>query len=95
MGVAIINAAADTLARSLDLELAPIRSTPSPQSDRHPVPGTLSANKARPTTSPPSAASTPPAAAAPRRHRTRRLFAMTNTFLTGQTQHIDGGGPLT
>ena len=23
------------------------------------------------------------------------LFAMTNTFLTGQTLHIDGGEPLT
>ena len=30
LGVAITNAAADTLARSLALELAPIRSTPSP-----------------------------------------------------------------
>jgi NAD(P)-dependent dehydrogenase (short-subunit alcohol dehydrogenase family) len=54
LGVAITNAAADTLARSLALELAPIRDIAEGV-----------------------------------------LFAMTSTFLTGQTLHIDGGEPLT
>jgi len=30
-----------------------------------------------------------------RGHRTGVLFAVTNTFPTGQTLHIDGGEPLT
>jgi NAD(P)-dependent dehydrogenase (short-subunit alcohol dehydrogenase family) len=54
LGVAITNAAADTLAPSLALELAPIRDIAEGV-----------------------------------------LFAMTSTFLTGQTLHIDGGEPLT
>jgi NAD(P)-dependent dehydrogenase (short-subunit alcohol dehydrogenase family) len=61
LGVAITNAAADTLARSLALELAPIRvNAVSPDDIAQAV-----------------------------------LFALTSTFLTGQTLHVDGGEPLT
>jgi NAD(P)-dependent dehydrogenase (short-subunit alcohol dehydrogenase family) len=59
-GVAITNAAAETLARSLALELAPARRIGTPEDIAQGV-----------------------------------LFALTNTFLTGQTLHIDGGEPLT
>ena len=96
LGVAITNAAADTLARSLALELAPIRVNAI-------SPGVIDtgawdalgeqgkADYFAETTA---------------RNPARRigtiddiadgvLFAMTATFLTGQTLHIDGGEPLT
>src|ERR1700761_722656 len=96
LGVAITTAAADTLARSLALELAPIRVNAI-------SPGVIDTGAwdalgeqgkadyfARVT------------AANPVRRlgtaddiATAVLFALTNTFLTGQTLHVDGGEPLT
>lgn len=96
LGVAITNAAADTLARSLALELAPIRVNAI-------SPGTIDSgawdvlgeqgkagffadmtarNPARRIGTPDDVAQTV-------------LYALTSTFLTGQTLHIDGGEPLT
>ena len=96
MGVAITNAAADTLVRSMALELAPIRvNAISPgvidtgawdalgeQGKADYFAGISARNPARRI-----GASEDIAQAA--------LFAMTNTFLTGQTLHVDGGEPLT
>jgi NAD(P)-dependent dehydrogenase (short-subunit alcohol dehydrogenase family) len=96
LGVAITNAAADTLARSLALELAPIRvNAISPgvidtgawdalgERGKADYFATMSArNPARRIGTPDDIA-----------HGV--LFALTNTFLTGQTLHIDGGEPLT
>ena len=96
LGVAITNAAADTLARSLALELAPIRVNAI-------SPGVIDSGawdalgeegKAK------------YYAEMTARNPARRigttddvanavLFAMSSTFLTGQTLHIDGGEPLT
>src|SRR5580704_13355113 len=96
LGVAITNAAADTLARSLALELAPLRvNAISPgvidtgawdalgEQGKADYFATMSARN--------------PA----RRIGTAEeiaqgvVFALTNRFLTGQTLHIDGGEPLT
>ena len=96
MGVAITNAAADTLARSLALELAPIRvNAISPgvidtgawdafgeQGKADYFAGISARNPAR------RIGTTDDIAQAV-------LFALTNTFLTGQTLHVDGGEPLT
>ena len=96
LGVAITNAAADTLARSLALELAPIRvNAISPgvidtgawdalgEQGKTDYFADISArNPARRIGTPEDIAQ-------------GVLFAMTNTFLTGQTLHIDGGEPLT
>jgi NAD(P)-dependent dehydrogenase (short-subunit alcohol dehydrogenase family) len=96
LGVAITNAAADTLARSLALELAPIRvNAISPgvidtgawdalgQQGKADYFADMSArNPARRIGTPEDIAQ-------------GVLFAMTNSFLTGQTLHIDGGEPLT
>ena len=96
LGVAITNAAADTLARSLALELAPIRVNAI-------SPGVIDTGawdafgeqgkadyfadiRAR---NPARRLGTPQDIAA------AVLFAMTSTFLTGQTLHVDGGEPLT
>jgi NAD(P)-dependent dehydrogenase (short-subunit alcohol dehydrogenase family) len=96
MAVAITNAAADTLARSLALELAPIRVNAispgvidsgawdafGPQGKAHYFADISSRNPAgRIGTIEDIAQGV--------------LFALTNTFLTGQTLHIDGGEPLT
>jgi NAD(P)-dependent dehydrogenase (short-subunit alcohol dehydrogenase family) len=96
LAVAITNAAADTLARSLALELAPIRvNAISPGViDTSAWDGLGEQGKAD------------YVAEMRRRNPARRIgtptdvaqavvFAMTNTFLTGQTLHIDGGEPLT
>ncbi len=96
MGVAITNAAADALARSLALELAPIRvNAISPgvidtgawdafgEQGKTDYFADISArNPARRIGTPDDIAQ-------------GVLFAMTSTFLTGQTLHIDGGEPLT
>lgn len=96
MGVAITNAAADTLARSLALELAPVRvNAISPgvidtgawdafgEQGKAAYFADISArNPAR------RIGTTQDIAAAV-------LFALTSTFLTGQTLHVDGGEPLT
>jgi NAD(P)-dependent dehydrogenase (short-subunit alcohol dehydrogenase family) len=96
MAVAITNAAADTLARSLALELAPIRVNAispgvidtgawdafGPQAKADYFADISSRNPAgRIGTIEDIAQGV--------------LFALTNTFLTGQTLHIDGGEPLT
>jgi NAD(P)-dependent dehydrogenase (short-subunit alcohol dehydrogenase family) len=96
LGVAITNAAADTLARSLALELAPIRvNAISPgvidtgawdalgEQGKAGYFADISArNPARRIGTPDDIARAV-------------LFALTSTFLTGQTLHIDGGEPLT
>ena len=100
LGVAITNAAADTLARSLALELAlelaPIRvNAISPgvidtgawealgEQGKADYFADMSArNPARRIGTPEDIAQ-------------GVLFALTSTFLTGQTLHIDGGEPLT
>lgn len=96
MAVAITNAAADTLARSLALELAPIRVNAI-------SPGVIDTGawdafgEQRKADYFADISSRNPA----RRIGTIEdiaqgvLFALTNTFLTGQTLHIDGGEPLT
>ncbi|HTU73799.1 MAG TPA: SDR family oxidoreductase [Trebonia sp.] len=96
MGVAITNAAADTLARSLALELAPIRvNAISPgvidtgawdafgEQGKADYFADISARN------PAGRIGTPDDIAQ------AVIFALTNTFLTGQTLHVDGGEPLT
>ena len=96
MGVAITNAAADTLARSLALELAPIRVNAI-------SPGVIDTGAWDALGEQGKAGYFADISA---RNPARRigtaediaqgvLFALTNTFLTGQTLHIDGGEPLT
>jgi len=96
MAVAITNAAADTLARSLALEVSPIRvNAISPgvidtgawdalgEQGKADYFADISArNPARRIGTPDDIA-----------HAV--MFALTSTFLTGQTLHIDGGEPLT
>ena len=96
LGVAITNAAADTLPRSLALELAPIRvNAISPgvidtgawdalgeQGKADYFAGISVCNPARRIGTAEDIAQ-------------GVLFALTNSFLTGQTLHIDGGEPLT
>ena len=96
LGVAITNAAADTLARSLALELAPIRVNAI-------SPGVIDTGAWDALGEQGKADYFADMRA---RNPARRigtaddiangvLFAMTSTFLTGQTLHIDGGEPLT
>jgi NAD(P)-dependent dehydrogenase (short-subunit alcohol dehydrogenase family) len=96
MAVAITNAAADTLARSLALELAPIRVNAI-------SPGVIDSG-AWDAFGPQGKAdyfadisSRNPAGRIGTIEDIAQgvLFALTNTFLTGQTLHIDGGEPLT
>jgi NAD(P)-dependent dehydrogenase (short-subunit alcohol dehydrogenase family) len=96
LGVAITNAAADTLARSLALELAPIRvNAISPgvidtgawdafgeQGKADYFADVSARNPAR-------------RIGAPNDIAQAVIFALTSTFLTGQTLHVDGGEPLT
>ena len=96
LGVAITNGAADVLARSLALELAPIRvNAISPgvidtgawdalgaQDKADYFAGMSACNPARRIGTADDIAN-------------GVLFALTSTFLTGQTLHIDGGEPLT
>ncbi len=96
LGVAITNAAADTLARSLALELAPIRVNAI-------SPGVIDSGAWDDFGAQGKADYFADISG---RNPARRigtlddiaqgvLFALTNTFLTGQTLHIDGGEPLT
>jgi NAD(P)-dependent dehydrogenase (short-subunit alcohol dehydrogenase family) len=96
LGVAITNAAADTLARSLALELAPIRVNAI-------SPGVIDTGAWDALGDQGKADYF---ATMSTRNPARRIgtagdiaqgvmFALTNTFLTGQTLHIDGGEPLT
>jgi NAD(P)-dependent dehydrogenase (short-subunit alcohol dehydrogenase family) len=96
LGVAITNAAADTLARSLALELAPIRVNAI-------SPGVIDTGAWDALGEQRKAEYFADVSA---RNPVRRigtaadvanavLFALTSTFLTGQTLHIDGGEPLT
>jgi len=96
LAVAITNAAADTLARSLALELAPIRVNAI-------SPGVIDTGAWDALGEQGKADYFAQMRA---RNPARRigttddiangvLFAMTSTFLTGQTLHIDGGEPLT
>ena len=96
MGVAITNAAADTLVRSLALELGPIRvNAISPGVidtgawDAFGEQGKADYFADISTRNPAHRIGTTDDIAQ------AVLFAMTNTFLTGQTLHIDGGEPLT
>jgi len=96
MGVAITNAAADTLARSLALELAPIRVNAV-------SPGVIDTGAWNDFGERGKADYFADVSA---RNPVRRIgavediaqavmLALTNPFLTGQTLHIDGGEPLT
>jgi NAD(P)-dependent dehydrogenase (short-subunit alcohol dehydrogenase family) len=96
LAVAITNAAADTLARSLAVELAPIRVNAI-------SPGVIDTGAWDALGEQGKAGYFADISA---RNPVRRigtegdiadavLFAMTSTFLTGQTLHIDGGEPLT
>jgi NAD(P)-dependent dehydrogenase (short-subunit alcohol dehydrogenase family) len=96
MGVAITNAAADTLARSLALELGPIRVNAI-------SPGVIDTGAWDAFGEQGKADYFADISA---RNPAKRigtiddianavLFALTSTFLTGQTLHIDGGEPLT
>jgi NAD(P)-dependent dehydrogenase (short-subunit alcohol dehydrogenase family) len=96
LGVAITNGAADVLARSLALELAPIRVNAI-------SPGVIDTGAWDAFGEQGKADYFAEMSA---RNPARRigtaddiangvLFAMTSTFLTGQTLHIDGGEPLT
>ena len=96
MAVAITNAAADTLARSLALELAPIRvNAISPGVidtgawDAFGQQGKADYFADISSRNPAGRIGTIADIAQ------GVLFALTNTFLTGQTLHIDGGEPLT
>jgi NAD(P)-dependent dehydrogenase (short-subunit alcohol dehydrogenase family) len=96
LGVAITNAAADTLARSLALELAPIRVNAI-------SPGVIDTGAWDALGEQGKADYFAEMAARNPARRTGTiddiangvLFAMTSTFLTGQTLRIDGGEPLT
>jgi NAD(P)-dependent dehydrogenase (short-subunit alcohol dehydrogenase family) len=96
LAVAITNGAADVLARSLALELAPIRvNAISPGVIDTGAWDALGAEgKADYFT---GMAARNPARRIGTTHDIANgvLFAMTSTFLTGQTLHIDGGEPLT
>jgi NAD(P)-dependent dehydrogenase (short-subunit alcohol dehydrogenase family) len=96
LGVALTNAAADTLARSLALELGPIRVNAI-------SPGVIDTGAWDAFG---EAGKADYFADISSRNPSRRIgtvddiaagvrFALTNTFLTGQTLHIDGGEPLT
>jgi NAD(P)-dependent dehydrogenase (short-subunit alcohol dehydrogenase family) len=96
MGVAITNASAEVLARSLALELAPIRvNAISPGVidtgawDAFGEQGKAEYFARITSTNPAGRIGTVQDIAA------GVIFALTNTFLTGTTLHIDGGEPLT
>jgi NAD(P)-dependent dehydrogenase (short-subunit alcohol dehydrogenase family) len=96
LGVAITNGAADTLTRSLSLELAPIRVNAI-------SPGVIDTGAWDPLGEQSKAEMFQDMTARNPARRIGRvedvaqavLFALTNTFLTGVTLAVDGGEPLT
>ena len=95
LGVAITNAAADTLARSLALELAPIRvNAISPSVTETGAWDALGEQGKAEDFADISARNHVRRIGTPEDIAQGVLFALTNTFLTGQTLHIDGGEPL-
>jgi NAD(P)-dependent dehydrogenase (short-subunit alcohol dehydrogenase family) len=96
LGVAITNAAADTLARSLALELAPIRvNAISPGVIDTGAWDALGEQGKAGYFADISARNLARRIGTPQDVARAVLFALTSTFLTGQTLHIDGGEPLT
>jgi NAD(P)-dependent dehydrogenase (short-subunit alcohol dehydrogenase family) len=96
LGVAITNAAADTLARSLALELAPIRvNAISPGVIDTGAWDALGEQGKADYFADISARNPSRRIGTPDDVARAVLFALTSTFLTGQTLHIDGGEPLT
>jgi NAD(P)-dependent dehydrogenase (short-subunit alcohol dehydrogenase family) len=96
MGVAITNAAAGTLVRSLALELGPLRVNAI-------SPGVIDTGawdafgeQGKADYFADISARNPARRIGTTQDITQAvLFALTNTFLTGQTLHVDGGEPLT
>lgn len=96
MGVAITNAAADVLARSLALELAPIRvNAISPGVIDTGAWDAFGAQGKADYFADISARNPARRIGTPDEIAQGVLFALTNAFLTGQTLHIDGGETLT
>ncbi len=96
LGVAITNAAADTLARSLALELAPIRvNAVSPGVIDTGAWDALGEQGKADYFADMSARNPARRIGTANDVANAVLFALTSTFLTGQTLHIDGGEPLT
>jgi NAD(P)-dependent dehydrogenase (short-subunit alcohol dehydrogenase family) len=96
LGVAITNGAADILARSLALELAPIRvNAISPGVIDTGAWDALGAQGKADYFADMAARNPVRRIGIPDDIANAVLFAMTSTFLTGQTLHIDGGEPLT
>jgi NAD(P)-dependent dehydrogenase (short-subunit alcohol dehydrogenase family) len=96
LGVAITNAAADTLARSLALELAPIRvNAISPGVIDTGAWDALGEQGKASYLADMSARNPVRRIGTPEDIAQGVMLAMTNGFLTGQTLHIDGGEPLT
>ena len=96
LAVAITNAAADTLARSLALELAPIRvNAISPGVIDSGAWDALGEQRKADYFAEMSSRNPARRIGTPEDIAQGVLFALTNTFLTGQTLHVDGGEPLT
>jgi NAD(P)-dependent dehydrogenase (short-subunit alcohol dehydrogenase family) len=96
LAVAITNGAADVLARSLALELAPIRvNAVSPGVIDTGAWDAFGEQGKQDYFSEMAARNPAGRIGAIQDIADGVLFAMTNTFLTGQTLHIDGGEPLT
>jgi NAD(P)-dependent dehydrogenase (short-subunit alcohol dehydrogenase family) len=96
MAVAITNAAADTLARSLALELAPIRvNAISPGVVDTGAWDALGEQRKADYFADITARNPVRRIGTAEDIASAVMFAMTSTFLTGQTLHIDGGEPLT
>ena len=96
LGVAITNAAADTLARSLALELAPIRvNAISPGVIDTGAWDALGEERKSQLFAQLTASNPARRIGVAEDVADAALFALTNTFLTGQTLHVDGGEPLT
>ena len=95
IGVAVTNGAADTLVRSLAVELAPIRAMGSLPAPSIPAPGMPSVNRARRTTSLRYGKESRQTVGTSEDVAAAALFAMTNSFVTGLMLRVDGGETLT